>query len=90
MVLEASPRLRVGAHSFTFAFGSCARLDSNAATYDAIAESDPLFHLMTGDFFYGDIARDDLSPLRTGLRSSADTRSARCPVPPGSRGLHVG
>jgi phosphodiesterase/alkaline phosphatase D-like protein len=47
--------------SFTFTFGSCARLGSNAATYDAIAEADPLFHLITGDFFYGDIARNDMS-----------------------------
>lgn len=51
----------IGAQSFTFAFSSCARLDSNAATYDAIAESDPLFYVAAGDFFYGDIARDDLA-----------------------------
>ena len=51
----------VGAFSFSFAFSSCARLDSNAATYDAIAESDPLFYVSEGDFFYGDIARDDLA-----------------------------
>lgn len=50
-----------GAQSFTFTFGSCARLDSNALTYDAIRETDPLFHLITGDFFYGDIADDNVT-----------------------------
>lgn len=50
-----------GAESFTFTFGSCARLDSNALTYDAIRETNPLFHLVTGDFFYGDIADDDVT-----------------------------
>ncbi len=57
---ELSTPLR-GTQSFSFTFGSCARLDSNAATYDAIGEADPLFHLVTGDFFYGDIADDNVT-----------------------------
>jgi phosphodiesterase/alkaline phosphatase D-like protein len=49
-----------GAASFRFTFASCARLGSNAETYTTIADADPLFHLITGDFFYGDIAADDV------------------------------
>jgi hypothetical protein len=52
---------RRGPMTFTFTFGSCTRLDSNAATYDAIREADPLFHLIGGDFFYGDIVDDSVS-----------------------------
>jgi phosphodiesterase/alkaline phosphatase D-like protein len=44
--------------------GSCARLGSNAQTYTAIADRDPLFHLVTGDFFYGDIAADDVGEFK--------------------------
>ena len=50
-----------GPQSFTVAFGSCARLGSDALTFQAVAGTDPLLFLVTGDFFYADIARNDLS-----------------------------
>ncbi len=53
-----------GAASFQFTFASCARSGSNAQTYTTIAEADPLFHLITGDFFYGDIAADDVGQFK--------------------------
>ena len=49
----------VGPQDFTFAFASCARTRSNAATFDSIKAQDPLFFLHMGDFFYADIAEDD-------------------------------
>jgi phosphodiesterase/alkaline phosphatase D-like protein len=48
-----------GPASFSFAFASCARSGSNGAVYDAIRESDPLFFLAIGDWFYGDIATNN-------------------------------
>jgi phosphodiesterase/alkaline phosphatase D-like protein len=53
-----------GAQSFTFAFASCARLGSNARTFETVLATDPLFFVHLGDFFYADIARDDLSAFR--------------------------
>ncbi|MBK9179422.1 MAG: alkaline phosphatase family protein [Acidimicrobiales bacterium] len=53
-----------GAASFTFAFGSCSRLGSNGAVYDAIRAADPLFFLATGDWYYADIATDDPAAFR--------------------------
>jgi len=44
-----------GPFSFTVTFGSCARLGSNGAVYDAIQQSDPDLHLIVGDWYYADI-----------------------------------
>ncbi|HET9738332.1 MAG TPA: MFS transporter [Solirubrobacteraceae bacterium] len=44
--------------SFTFAAGGCARVGSNGAVFDAIRREEPLFFLILGDFFYGNIGAD--------------------------------
>ncbi len=43
-----------GPMSFSIALGSCARLGSNGAVYEAILETDPDLFLVPGDFFYAD------------------------------------
>lgn len=48
-----------GAASFTFAYGHCAATGSNGRVFDTIRESDPLFMLYGGDFFYENIAEND-------------------------------
>jgi phosphodiesterase/alkaline phosphatase D-like protein len=53
-----------GAHSFTFAFGGCARVGSNGAVFDAIRARDPLFFLLLGDFFYANIDVNDPEEFR--------------------------
>lgn len=47
------------AASFSFTVGACARVGSNGSVFDAIREEDQLFHLIAGDFHYGDIPDDD-------------------------------
>ena len=54
----------VGASSFTVAIGSCARVGSNGAVFDAIRERDPLLYLITGDIHYGDNGVNDLERYR--------------------------
>lgn len=53
-----------GPASFTFAVSSCARVGSNGAVFDAIAASDPLLYLVTGDLHYANIDTDDASEMR--------------------------
>jgi phosphodiesterase/alkaline phosphatase D-like protein len=53
-----------GAASFTVAVGSCARVGSSGAVFDTIRAADPLLYLMTGDFFYADIATNDRDAFR--------------------------
>jgi hypothetical protein len=48
-----------GRSSFVFTIGACARVGSNGSVFDTIRSEDPLFHLITGDFHYGDIPDDD-------------------------------
>jgi phosphodiesterase/alkaline phosphatase D-like protein len=48
-----------GPSSFLFTIGACARVGSNGSVFDTIRSEDPLFHLITGDFHYGDIPEDD-------------------------------
>jgi phosphodiesterase/alkaline phosphatase D-like protein len=48
-----------GPASFRFTVGACARVGSNGSVFDAIREEEPLFHLIAGDFHYGDIPRDE-------------------------------
>lgn len=48
-----------GPASFRFTVGACARVGSNGSVFDAIRTEEPLFHLISGDFHYGDIPRDD-------------------------------
>ncbi len=50
-----------GEASFRFTVGACARVGSNGSVFDAIREEDPLFHMIAGDFHYGDIPDDDRS-----------------------------
>jgi len=64
------------AGSFSFAFGSCARSGSNGAVYDAIRESDPLFFLAIGDWFYGDIVTNNPDLYRAAYRDTL-TRPAQ-------------
>jgi phosphodiesterase/alkaline phosphatase D-like protein len=54
-----------GPVSFTFAFGGCARSGSNGAVFDAIRARDPLFFLVLGDFFYGNIDANDPEEFRS-------------------------
>ncbi|NNE10815.1 MAG: alkaline phosphatase family protein [Ilumatobacter sp.] len=48
-----------GPASFTFTVGSCARVGSNGAVFDAVRSEEPLVHLIAGDFHYGDIPDDE-------------------------------
>ena len=48
-----------GAASFSFTVGACARVGSNGSVFDTIRDEDQLFHLIAGDFHYGDIPDDD-------------------------------
>lgn len=48
-----------GPASFSFTVGACARVGSNGSVFDAIREEDQLFHVIAGDFHYGDIPDDD-------------------------------
>ena len=67
LVRERTGQLRTipgGAASFTFAFGNCARIGSNASSFDRIRETgaDLLLHL--GDFAYMDFWTDDRAAVR--------------------------
>jgi len=53
-----------GQADFTFAFASCATTGSNHPVFDAIADTEPLFFLHTGDFHYEDIAVNDPALFR--------------------------
>jgi hypothetical protein len=48
-----------GPASFTVALGACARTGSSGAVYDAIAATEPLLYLVTGDLHYGNPDRAD-------------------------------
>jgi phosphodiesterase/alkaline phosphatase D-like protein len=63
------------AFSFSFSVGSCASTGSNGAVFDTIRELDPLFHVVTGDFFYANIAVNDPS-----LYVDAFTRTVGSPA----------
>lgn len=65
-----------GPGTFSFAFASCARSGSNGAVYDAIRESDPLFFLAIGDWFYGDIATNNPDLYRAAYQDTL-TRPAQ-------------
>jgi phosphodiesterase/alkaline phosphatase D-like protein len=70
-----------GPMSMSIAFAACARLGSNAAVFDTIADRQPDLYLATGDWFYGDIATDDpsiyLRDYTTTLTSPAQSRLYR-------------
>ncbi len=53
-----------GPSSFTFAVASCARTGSNGEVYDAIRRQRPLFFLNDGDWYYGDVDRNDTDLVR--------------------------
>ncbi len=50
---------KVGAHSFTFAFASCAESGSNHPVFDTIRSHKPLFFMHMGDLHYFDIASNN-------------------------------
>ncbi len=49
----------VGPASFTFTVGADSRTGSNGMVFDAVRRTDPLLFLNLGDFFYGDVDRND-------------------------------
>ena len=53
-----------GATSFRMVAASCARTDSNAAVFDAIAAEDPLLYLALGDIHYSNIAENNPALFR--------------------------
>jgi phosphodiesterase/alkaline phosphatase D-like protein len=53
-----------GPQSFTVAVGSCARVGSNGAVFDAIRELDPELFIINGDWNYANLTEDDLSEFR--------------------------
>ena len=53
-----------GAASFTFAFGNCARIGSNASAFDRIREAGPDLLVHLGDFAYMDFWTDDRAAVR--------------------------
>lgn len=56
--------------SITIAVGSCARLGSNGAVYDAIAAVAPDLFVVPGDFFYGDILANSDDAFRSAYRET--------------------
>jgi phosphodiesterase/alkaline phosphatase D-like protein len=64
------------AFSFSFAFGSCARVGSNGAVFDTIRAADPLFYLIAGDMHYSYIDTDNRGRFRDAL-DEALTRPAQ-------------
>jgi len=54
-----------GPASFRLVSSSCARVDSNAAVFDAMAEEDPLLYLALGDVHYSNIADNDVDTFAT-------------------------
>jgi phosphodiesterase/alkaline phosphatase D-like protein len=67
LVSERAGQLRTipdGAASFTFAFGNCMRLGSNASTFDRIREAGPDLLVHLGDFAYMDFWTDDRDAVR--------------------------
>jgi phosphodiesterase/alkaline phosphatase D-like protein len=54
-----------GPASFSFAVGACQLGGSNGRVFDAIRATDPLFFLVTGDWTYANIGRDDPGRFRT-------------------------
>lgn len=53
-----------GAASFSIAFGSCARTNSNGAVFDAMAEADPAVVIIDGDLHYADITENSNQAFR--------------------------
>lgn len=53
-----------GPASFRVVAASCARVDSNAAVFDAMAAEDPLLYLALGDLHYSNISRNDVGAFR--------------------------
>jgi alkaline phosphatase D len=53
-----------GAASFRFTLGSCSSTGSNHPVFQTILAEEPLFHLITGDFHYQDIERNDPARFR--------------------------
>lgn len=53
-----------GPASFGVAFGSCARTGSNGVVWDTIRSLRPELMVVTGDFHYADIARNDQQAYR--------------------------
>jgi phosphodiesterase/alkaline phosphatase D-like protein len=65
-----------GPASFTFAVSSCARTGSNGAVFEAIAALDPLFYVISGDFHYENISKDDPGGFARAYRKSLTAPAA--------------
>lgn len=57
-----------GPASFTIAVGSCARVGSNGAVFDAIRELDPDLFVISGDLHYSNIPDDDVGEFLDAYR----------------------
>ncbi|HSF85124.1 MAG TPA: alkaline phosphatase D family protein [Acidimicrobiia bacterium] len=68
--------------TFTVAVGSCSRLGSNGAVYDAIGTSAPDLYLVTGDFYYGEIIANDIDEFAAAFETTL--------TQPGQAALHAG
>ena len=53
-----------GPMSFRVAVAACARVGSNGAVFDAIAETDPLLYLQLGDVHYSNLESTDAADFR--------------------------
>lgn len=59
-----------GAASFTIAIGACSRTGSNGLVYERILEANPLLFLVTGDFHYKNIRRNDPDAFREAFETN--------------------
>jgi len=62
-----------GASDFRFTFGSCSSTGSTSKIFDIIREENPLFHLITGDFHYEDIAVNDPELFKQAYQDNFDS-----------------
>lgn len=69
-----------GPASFRLVASSCARVDSNAAVFDAMAAEDPLLYLALGDVHYSNIADNNVDTFATAYD--------RMLTPPGQAALY--
>lgn len=63
----------VGPASFRFTFGSCSETGSRHEVLDTIRGEQGLFHLITGDFYYADIAENDPDLFRDAYQANFDS-----------------
>ncbi len=59
-----------GSASFHFTVGACSETGSSHPVFETIAAEAPLFHLITGDFFYADIGTSESDRFRAAYRAN--------------------